>query len=121
MLRLLGYLFSTIPAVMAVAAYFPVLRERGEGETAVSLGALFLLVIALLPLWRGISAFFRSPSAPKIWLALFLFFYLTGRIAAEMVVISTVGLLGSLVGLVFFRIAALKRKRQVTADERTRV
>ena len=112
MLRMLGYLFSTVPAMLAVAAYFPVLHERGKGETAVSLGAFFLLVIALLPLWRGIGAFFRSPSAWKIWFAFFLFFYLTGKIAAEMVAVSTVGLLGSLVGLIFFRLAAICLKRR---------
>ncbi len=115
MLRILGYLFSTVPALLAVAAYFPVLRERGEGETALSLGAVLLLAIALLPLRRGMGAFFRSPSAWKIWLALFLFFYLTGRIAAEMIAISTVGLLGSLVGLIFFRMAALCLKKRGSA------
>lgn len=111
---MIGYLFSTVPAMLAVVAYFPVLHERGEGETAVSLGAILLLTVALLPLWRGIGAFFRSPSAFKIWLALFLVFYLTGRIAYEMVAVSTVGLLGSLVGLVFFRMAAIHLKRRGT-------
>ena len=118
MLSLLGYLFSTIPAAAAVVAYFPVLRERGEGEAALSLGAVLLLVIAVLPLWRAAKAFFRSPSAWKIWLALLLFFFLTGRIAAQMVVISTVGLLGSAVGMLFFYLARVCARRKEPAHAR---
>lgn len=112
MLRMFGYLFSTVPAIVAVMAYFPVLRARGDAERAVSLGACLLLAIALLPFWRGIRAFFRSPSAWRVWLAMLLFFYLTGRIAEEMVAISTVGFLGSAVGLIFFRMAAVLRERR---------
>ena len=111
MLRLLGYLFSSIPAAAAAVSYFPVLRARGEGETALSLGAVLLLVIAALPFLHAARTFFRSPSAWKIWLALLVFFSLTERIARQMVVISAVGLLGSAVGMVCFCMARVCAER----------
>ena len=112
LITLLGYLFSILPAMVAVMTYFPLLHDRGESEHAVSLGAVLLIALSLLPLRRAIRQFLRSPSAWKVWLVLFFVFYLTESIATEMLAVSTVGLLGSLVGLVFFRLAALMRTRR---------
>ena len=107
---LLGYLFSVLPAALAAVTYFPVLHGRGESGQAVSLGAVILLSIALLPLIRTVRGFFRSPSAWKVWLAFFLVFYVTEAIASEMLAVSSIGLIGSLIGLVFFRLAYFARR-----------
>jgi chromate transport protein ChrA len=101
----LGWGFSVVPSLVATVVFFPVFLETGESGKTISLLACLLLALALLPLWRSLAASLRSPSAWKIYLFLFIFFFLTERIASEMVSISLVGFLSSLVGAVFFRLA----------------
>ena len=110
--RTLGIIFSVIPPMLCTLLYFPIYAEA-SAEKLLSLGTLTLLLIAFLPLTRIVAARLKSPSATLIWLAIFLLFYLLGRIAAEMTVVSFFGFIGNLIGSVFF---ALSKKR-VSADE----
>ena len=100
----LGLIFSVIPPALAVLLYFPVWVKSGA-EYVVSGFAALLMIISLLPLFRLIRRALKSPSAYVIWLILFLVFLLVSRIADQMIVISFTGLVGSLIGAIFFGLA----------------
>ena len=107
--RLLGYLFSVVPALTATLVCFPPLYARGDGARAVSLGSVLLLLLALLPFWRRLRSFLKTPSAPMLWGIVLVVFYLAWRVAREVVFISCFGFLGSLVGALCFRLAGVGR------------
>ena len=109
LLCLLGYVASVCPPLVSTLACFPILYRRGEGEVAVSLGALLLLSLALLPVWRRLRTLLKTPSAPLLWGLVFALFYLTHLVARQMLFISLSGLLGSLLGALFFRMAGVTR------------
>lgn len=109
LLCLLGYTVSVCPPLISTLACFPILYRRGEGECAVSLGVLLLLALALLPVWRRLRTLMKTPSAPLLWGLVFALFYLTHLVARQMILISLAGLLGSLLGACFFRLAGVTR------------
>ena len=110
LLRLLGMLLCTVPAAVCIILYFPLWKSR-EGA-AVSGFTVLLLLLAALPLYRGIKKILRSPSAYQLWLFSFILFFLTSRIADEMTVISFVGFVGNALGAICFRFAG-KRKEEL--------
>ncbi len=107
--RLLGYLFSVFPPLGATLYCFPELYARKQGPQALSLGVLLLVGLSVLPLWRRLYALLKTPSAPLLWGILLGVFYLARLVAAEIVFISCFGLVGALLGAVFFRLGGLGR------------
>lgn len=106
----LGLLFCTLPVTLCVLKYFPVWVARG-GETVFSAFTLVLILISAVPLFSFMKRVLRSPSAYKIWLILFIIFFLMSNIADEMAVISFVGFISNLIGALFFRFAANSKAR----------
>jgi len=100
----LGLLFSVAPPLFATLAYFPVWSGRGGGAMLSGMSAL-LLLLCFAPLMRFIKERLRSPSAPIIWLIVFIIFFILAEIAAEMKVIAFTGLVGNLIGTGLFRLA----------------
>lgn len=103
----LGWAVSTLPALVATLRWFPLFVSRGEGERAISLLSVLLLVVAFVPLHRALGTFFRNLTAWKVYLFLFVFFTVTGSIAYEMRCVAAVGLISSIPGSILF---ALGRK-----------
>lgn len=107
-LRSLGYLFSVLPPVLATLERFPIWAREG-GRATLSGLALLLLLVAAIPLRRGLRAALsrlaRSPSAYGIWAVIWLAAAWFGRIAAAIAEIALIGTLSSLVGALFFRLA----------------
>lgn len=101
---LLGIAFSVIPAAVCVLAYFP-LRKIETPEKLISVGVLLLLILAFLPLMRVIAARLKSPSAPIVWLIIFITFYLLSEIAEQMIAISFFAFIGNLIGALFFKLS----------------
>ncbi len=97
-------LFSVIPPLIATLTYFPVWAEK-SGSHVISGFALLILLVCISPIFRMIRKAFSSPSVTVIWLILFILFFILSKIAEEMIVISFVGFVGNLVGMVLFRIA----------------
>ncbi len=110
-LNLIGIIFSTVPALVATLLYFPLWRERGSGYVLSGM-ALVLVVLASVPLLRLVKKRLRSPSAPLMWLIIFLFFLAMSRIADELTVISFFGFIGNLAGAVCFRFAKARLRRE---------
>ena len=109
----LGLIFSTLPPFFAVLSYFPIWRERGA-ETILSGLSLCLIMISAIPLFRAVKRALYSPSAPLIWLLVFIVFFALSKIAADVTVISFLGFVSNLVGAFFYAIA---KRSGVKEDE----
>ncbi|MBR7095126.1 MAG: hypothetical protein IKC73_02795 [Clostridia bacterium] len=107
--RVLGYLFCLVPPVLAILERFPLWAREG-GAPVVSGLALLLLLVAAIPLRRGLLSLFRrflaSPSAFTVWGVLWLLCEWLGHIATAVADIALVATVSSFVGAVFFRLAA---------------
>lgn len=107
LLRALGYAFSVGLPLAATLSCFPLWRARG-GASVLAGGTLLLVALCLLPLWRSLREYLKSPAVWSLWLLALLFFLLVGSIVYEMRMICLFGLIGNLIGAVCFRLA---RKR----------
>ncbi len=105
---LIAILFSTVPPISAVLAYFPIWAGRGKADALCGF-TLLLLLICVLPFYNRLREIFKSPSVTLLWFCLFVLFFLLSKIVYEMTVISFVGLVGNLIGSVFFKLARGKR------------
>ena len=110
--RFLLYLFGTVISVGAPAAvtvcYFPLWHSEGGGA-ALSGFTLFILLICSIPLLKLITRVFSTPSAPVVWLFVFIFFLLFERIAKEVTVIALAGTVSNVIGAILFKAADHKR------------
>lgn len=115
-LRLLGYLFCLVPPIAAILERFPLWAREG-GAPVVSGIAFLLLVVAVIPLRRGLTSllrrFLESPSAFGIWGVLFLLCEWLDSILAAVADIALVGAVSSLLGAILFRLS----ERGVNARE----
>lgn len=104
----LGYLFCLLPPVLAILERFPLFAQKGSAPVLSGL-AFLLLLVAAIPLKRGLTSLFRkflsSPSAFVAWGMLWIFFEVFGRIADAVADIALIATLSSLIGAVFFRLA----------------
>lgn len=88
----------------ATMNYFPIWIER-SAESTVSGLFLFFAILCAIPLLRYFKRFIKSPSAPVMWGLLFAIFLALRSILDEMVVISFVGFVANIIGLVLFKYA----------------
>ena len=107
LIKLAASVISVVPPIVTAACYFPLWIARGA-ETVLSGFGLFIAIVAFVPLMKLIGRALASPSAPVMWLVLFLLFLGLSAIADEMVVISFVGTVSNIVGAVIFKLAERK-------------
>ena len=104
----LGYTFCLLPPILAIFERFPLFARQGSAPVLSGL-AFLLLLVAAVPLKRGLTALFHkflsSPSAFVIWGVLWVFFEVFGRIADAVADVALIATLSSLIGAVFFRLA----------------
>lgn len=100
LLRVCGLVFYIVPPCIATINYFPLFA--GEPKKQLSIVGVILLLIACIPLWKFIKKCLKSPSALKVWVALFVIFLLCEHISHEVVCISLVGVLSAIVGDALF-------------------
>ena len=112
--NLLGILFSTLPPLFATLSYFPLWHGMGGGAILSGVSVL-LLLLCFTPLFRFIKERIGTPSAPVIWLTVFITFFVLAEIAEEIKVIAFIGFVGNLIGALFFRLA--KRGERKHGDE----
>lgn len=88
----------------ATMNYFPIWVNR-SAESTVSGLFLFFAILCAIPLLKYFKRFIKSPSAPVMWGLLFATFLALRSILNEMVVISFVGFVANIIGLVLFKYA----------------
>ncbi len=101
-LNILGMLLCVVPAVLATLEHFPIWIS--EGETVVSGLTAVLLIICALPFKRQITEYLRSPSAWVIWLCIFIFSALLGKIVDDIAAIALVAFPTNLLGAAVFKL-----------------
>ena len=100
----LGYLFSVSLPLLATLSCFPLWRARGAGSMLAG-GTLLLIALCVLPLWRALKSYLKSPSVWMLWLFGLILFSLISGIVFEMRAICLFGLIGNLIGALCFRLA----------------
>ena len=93
-----------IPAA-ATLSQFPIWINRDTASTVSGLG-LVLIALSCIPFYRQIREYFKSPSAPVLWLVLFLAFTMLESIAAEIKMVCFFGLVANLIGAGIYKIGA---------------
>ena len=76
--------------------------------------AALLVLLSFTPLFSFVKSRFKTPSAPILWLIVFVTFFVLARITDEMKVIAFAGFVGNVIGSLFFRLA---KKRKGDSDE----
>jgi hypothetical protein len=104
LLLIAGLLFSTVPPLWATLAYFPIWGNRGGGAVLSGL-SLLLLLFCFTPLFNLVKSHLKTPSAPIMWLIVFITFFALAEIADEMKVIAFWGFAGNAVGSILFHLS----------------
>lgn len=94
---------SVLPPLIATVMQFPIWIEKSS-EATVSGIALILIFFSCLPFYRAIINYFRSPSAPVVWIVICVLMYIMKSIAEQMFVVACVGAVSNLIGVLFFRL-----------------
>ena len=106
-----GMAVCTVPAVLATLEHFPIWVAEG-GETIVSGLSVIMLVLCALPFKRQIAAYLQSPSAWVVWLCIFIFSSLLGKIICDIASISFVAFVSNFLGAFIFKWRSKYVKKQ---------
>lgn len=101
-LSCIAFLISVAPPLVATVLQFPLWIEQSS-EATVSGIAVILIFFSCLPFYKAIINYFKSPSAPVVWICICVFMYIMKSIAEEMFIVSCVGAVSNLIGMVCFR------------------
>lgn len=99
--KFLGFAFSVLPPLIATVDQFPLMTRAGK----YSILAIIAIALCCVPFIKQIKQFFRSPSAWMMWLVIFILCVILRALVDEFYTISMLGLIGSLIGAVCFKIA----------------
>lgn len=100
-LSTIAFLVSVLPPLITTMLQFPVWIESSS-EATVSGISILLIFFSCLPFYKAIINYFKSPSAPVVWICICVFMYIMKAIAEQMFIVSCVGAVSNLIGMVFF-------------------
>lgn len=98
--------------LVATMTQFPLWIER-SAEATVSGLFLFFAILSAVPAYKAARRMLKSPSAPIMWLILFVFLIALQAIISEMVIITFVGLVSNTIGFVLFKIATPREEIKI--------
>ena len=107
--KFLGFAFSVLPPLIATIDQFPLMTKAGK----YSIIAIIAIVLCCVPFIKQIKRLFNSPSAWLMWLVIFIICTALRALVDEFYTISMFGLIGSVVGALFFHLA---KKGTVASD-----
>ena len=103
-LKIAALALSVLAPFIAAISYFPLWIDKGA-EFAISGISLCIMLVCALPIFKMVKRTLRSPSAPLIWLMIFVLFFALSKIAEDITVIALIGFISNLIGAVLFKIA----------------
>jgi len=92
-----GVLFCVVPPISVILLYFPLWQGKGYMQVISGL-ALVLIILAMIPFWKKIKEWIKSPDVFIMWAVLFVLSLLIQNIIDQMVVITFYGAVGNLTG-----------------------
>lgn len=101
---------------VATLTQFPVWVDKSAEAT---MSGLFLVFAALsvIPFFKQIKAFIKSPSVWVLWCVLFVFFVALQSIISEMLVVCFWGMVANIIGAVIYKIGDhVQGKPDMTED-----
>ena len=101
---------------IATLTQFPVWVDKSAEAT---MSGLFLVFAALsvIPFFKQIKAFIKSPSVWVLWCVLFVFFVALQSIISEMLVVCFWGMVANIIGTVIYKIGDhVQGKSDMTED-----
>jgi hypothetical protein len=99
----LGALLCIAPPIGVTCAYFPLWVEKSSSCTVSGLSLLFILV-SIIPIFRIMRDKIATPAAPIVWIMICLFAFAFRSIIDQVIVISFVGCVSSIVGMIIFKL-----------------
>ena len=112
-LLIIGFVLCVVPPAVCALTYFPLWKASGYASCLAG-GAVIILAVCFVPIYKFISRVMKSYSSYVMWLILFLVFFTLSKIADQMTVISLVGFVSNVLGEVCMRIA---RRGEITDDD----
>ena len=113
--NILGYAFCILPCAAATLMHFPLwFTNRAQ---SVSVIALILLCLSLIPLWRTLKRRFFTPAPWALWLSAFVLLTLLRNIVNGIWTVSFVALGGSLIGALCFAAAKHFSQKKAQNDQ----
>ena len=101
-LSCVAFAVSVLPPLIATVMQFPIWIEQSS-EATVSGIAVLLIFFSCLPFYKAIINYFKTPSAPVVWICICALMYVMKSIAEQMFIVSCVGAISNLIGMVCFR------------------
>jgi hypothetical protein len=102
-IKIVAVTIDIIAPLVATLTQFPVWIEHSAGAT-VSGVVLILAFLCIIPFFKQITAFLKSPSVPILWLATFTLLTLLNNIIDQMIVVCFVGAISNTIGTFIYKI-----------------
>ena len=81
-LKIAALALSVLAPFIAAISYFPLWIDKGA-EFAISGISLCIMLVCALPIFKMVKRTLRYPSAPLIWLMIFVLFFALSKIAED--------------------------------------
>ena len=117
-LTVLGAMLCIVPPAVTTLCYFPLWVETSSSATVSGL-SLFLVLVSIIPLFKILKSYMEYPSAPVVWILIAVFCLAFKAIIDQVLVISFVGAVSSVAGMIVFwvRNKGAKQEQEEKAKE----
>ncbi len=101
-----GIALDVIPPFIATLTQFPIWVEKSSGATV---SGLFLVIafLCILPFWKKVCAYLKSPDIVVVWLIILVMLLGLRAIIDEMLIVCFVGVLSNCIGMGLYKIGGL--------------
>lgn len=103
--------------LIATLTQFPVWIEKSSEATVSGLFLVFA-VLAVIPLFKQIKEFMKSPSVWILWCVLYVLLVVLQSIIAEMVKICFAGMIANIIGAGIYKLGAYIGSKEDTLSKR---
>ena len=100
---IIGLIFCIIPPIVATLHYFPLWIETSTEATISGIG-LLLLLISVIPIFKILKKYIKSPAIPFVWFILWIVTDVISNIIFQVENILLIGMISNLIGWIIFKI-----------------